>query len=474
MSQGRAHAHTDAAVPDSVEAIAAHLARVRFEDLPATTVAAAKAGILDAIACALAGTDSVDIAAIVALVRDQGGKPSSTVWLGGGLKVPPAAAVLANAATIHQFDFDDTHDIAVCHPTSASLAPALAIAEQIGGISGKELITAVALSNDLTSRVALAIGGNLNAYPWFRAPVVGLFGATAAAAKIFGASEEQHREALGLALPLVSGTLASLHHGGSSVRSIRDGLCYRNGVLAAELAMRGVRGDRGVFDGPYGYYQAFYRGEYDRRKLVGELGTRYETDRVALKPWPTIRHIHAQITALADAMTQNELAFDDVDHVTAFVGKINLGRCGPTQLGMVPRHRIDLLGNLPFALGATLRHGGPSLRLYRDTALADDVIVKAVPKVRWEYDPAMDGPWTFEPGRIALVTKSGKTITQCCDVALGNPARPMSTAQRHQKVLDGAASAARPVSEARVREIIAAVEGLEQMADVTALASLLA
>jgi len=472
MSHG--HAQMDSAVPDSVEAIAAHLARVRFEDLPTTTVAAAKAGILDAIGCALAGTDSLDIAAIVSLVRDQGGKPSSTIWRGGGLKVPPAAAVLANAATIHQFDFDDTHDVAVCHPTSASLAPALAIAEQIGGVSGKDLITAVALSNDLTSRVAFAITGNLNAYPWFRAPVVGLFGATAAAAKIFGASEEQHREALGLTLPLVSGTLASLHHGGSSVRSIRDGLCYRNGVLAAELAMRGVRGDRGVFDGPYGYYQAFYRGEYDRNKLAGELGTRYETDRVALKPWPTIRHIHMLITAVSDAMRENALSFDDVDHVTAYVGKINLGRCGPTHLGMVPRHRIDLLGNLPFAVAATLRHGGPSLKLYRDTALADDVITNAVPKVRWEYDPKMDGPWTFEPGHVALVTKSGKTITQRCDVALGNPDRPMSTAQRHQKVLDGAANAAPVVPESRAREIIAAVERLEEMRDVATLAGLLA
>ena len=92
------------------------------------------------------------------------------------------------------------------------------------------------------------------------------------------------------------------------MRSIRDGLCYRNGVLAAELAMRGVHGDRGVFDGPYGYYQAFYRGEYDRNKLVGDLGTRYETDRVALKPWPTIRHIHALITVVSDVMRENALA----------------------------------------------------------------------------------------------------------------------------------------------------------------------
>jgi len=460
--------------PDAAEVIAAHLARVRYDDLPASTVAATKACILDTIACALAGTDSVDVAAIVAVATDRAGKPTSTVFNSGGLKVPPEAAVLANGATIHQFDYDDTHDVAVCHPTSASLVPALATAEEVGGVSGRDLITAVALANDLTSRVALGIRGNLSAYPWFRAPVVGIFGATAAVAKIRGASAQQHAEALGLTLPFVSGTLASLHHGGSSVRSIRDGLCYRNGVLAAELAMRGVRGDREVFDGRFGYYQAFYRGEYDRDKLVGGLGERYETDNISLKPWPTIRHLHTSITALVDILTEHKLAFDDVDRVTAFVGKINLDRCRSTRLGMVPKQRIDLLGNLPFALGATLLHGGPMLALYRKAELADEVITRAVPRIRWEYDKQQDGPWTFESGRIEVATRKGEKFTATCKTALGNPNRPMSSAQRHQKMLDGAANAAHPVAEARARQIIDTVERLEEMKDVSALAALLA
>ena len=258
------------------------------------------------------------------------------------------------------------------------------------------------------------------------------------------------------------------------MRSIRDGLIYRNGVLAAELAMRGLLAVAACSTSLTATTGPSIAANMICRKLAETSSASYETDRVALKPWPTIRHIHMLITAVSDAMRENALSFDDVDHVTAFVGKINLGRCGPTHLGMVPRHRIDLLGNLPFAVAATLRHGGPSLKLYRDTALADDLIKNAVPKVRWEYDPKMDGPWTFEPGQVALVTKSGKTIKQRCDVALGNPDRPMSTAQRHQKVLDGAANAVPVVPKSRAREIIAAVERLEDMRDVATLAGLLA
>src|SRR5687768_3703694 len=136
--------------PDASIAIAEHLAKTRFEDLPASVVEAAKASILDTIACVFAGTACEDVIAIRKLTHKWGGRPSSTV-IGGGEKVPAASAVLANGAAIHQFDFDDTHDAAVMHPTSASLTAALATAEDIGSVTGKTVIAAIALANDLSS-----------------------------------------------------------------------------------------------------------------------------------------------------------------------------------------------------------------------------------------------------------------------------------------------------------------------------------
>ena len=236
MSQGHLH-HVQSQnrdEPDASLAIAAHLARTRFEDLPASVVTAAKASILDTLGCVLAGTPCDDVVAIRKVATAWGGSASSTLigsGVKGGVKLPAASAVLGNGAAIHQFDFDDTHDVAVMHPSSASLMPALALAEQLGGTGGKAIITAVALANDLSSRVGLAASGRMWDHPWFRAPVIGIFGATAAAAKIMNATAAQHVHALGLTLPQVSGTWASLHHKGSSVRSIRDGLAYRNGVL---------------------------------------------------------------------------------------------------------------------------------------------------------------------------------------------------------------------------------------------------
>ena len=460
--------------PDAAELIARHLARTRYADLPAPVVAAAKAGILDTIGCLLAGTACAEVETITALMQRWGGQASSTVIGYGGLKVPPASAVFANGSAVHQYDYDDTHDAAICHPTSASLVPALAVAEERGDVTGRDIITAVALGNDLTSRVAGAIIGRTIDHPWFKAPVCGLFGATAASAVILGASEEQHLHALGLTLPQVGGTWASLHVKGSSVRSIRDGLAYRNGVLAAELAMQGIRGDGEVFDGKYGFYQSFYRGQYHRGELVDDLGKRFETTRISLKPWPSIRHLHSTLTAVLEIMTKHALQFDDIAAVNLEVGQVNLDRCRPVSLGSVPANHIDLLGNMHFAVAAAIRHRSVPLALYRDTAMADEVIRNAMPKVHWKYDARQDGAWTLEPGRAEIVTTGGARHAALCNVALGHPDNPMSEAQRHAKFRDCAQSARAPLPASRANEIIELVERLENVGDIAWLMQLLA
>lgn len=466
-------AQTGAGEPDAAEAVAAHLARATYEDLPGKVVEAAKASILDTLACVYAGTGTEDVITIRALVAKWGGRTGSTVIGSGGLKVPAASAVLANGSAIHQFDFDDTHDIAVMHPSSASLMPALAVAEEVGGVSGKDVITAVALANDLSSRIGLATLGRMWDQPWFRAPVIGLFGATAAAAKIYGASAAQHLEALGLTLPQVGGTWASLHHKGSSVRSIRDGLAYRNGVLAAEMAMNGIRGDREVFDGPYGFYQAFYRGAYRRATLLDGLGERYETTRISLKPWPCIRHLHTTITAVLAIMDRERLSFEDITEVVIDVGQVNLDRCRPVALGAAPANHIDLAGNMHFAVAAAILHRDVPLALYHETALADDVVIRAMPKVRWQYDESLNGH-TFEPARVEIVTTQGGRHQGECDTALGHPDNPMTLEQQRAKFAGCAAHAATPLAEEEMRKIVYTVSHLEEVEDIAALMKLLA
>jgi 2-methylcitrate dehydratase PrpD len=251
------------------------------------------------------------------------------------------------------------------------------------------------------------------------------------------------------------------------VRSIRDGLCYRSAVLAASLAMRGVRGDREVFDGPYGVFHTYFRGEYDRAAMTLELGSRYETENVSLKPWPSCRHLHGTLTAVLGLMEAHALSFDDIVEVTLHVGDINFDRCRPVRAGLVPQNRIDLLCNLPFAVGAAILHRGLPLRLYRDGAMADAVVATAVPKVRWVFDERQNGPWTLEPGMVDIALRDGRTLSRVARPALGHPENPMTEALQRQKMVDCCAAAARPIDAARAREIFDMATRLDEVRDLS-------
>jgi 2-methylcitrate dehydratase PrpD len=472
MSQTEAQSRGEQPQPsiDAAELIGAYLARTRYADLPAPVVSAVKICILDMLGCILAGTSAHDVATIASMVEGWGGAPTCTVLGSGGLRLPPMSAAFVNGAAIHQHDFDDVHDAVTCHPTASTFVSAVAAAEEIKGVSGRELILAIALGSDLTCRVSRAIVG-AHGHPWYRAPVVGMFGATAAAAKIFGASADQHVQAFGLALPQIGGTYASLHHSGSSVRSIRDGLAYRNGLLAAQLAMRDIKGDPEVFEGKFGFYQAYYKGAYSRDRLLDQLGRDYEAPRVSLKPWPSARHLHTTMTAVLDIMSKNALSFERVAEVTFDVGRFNTTRCEPVTPEVQSNH-IDLLSNLPFSVAAAIRYGNVPLEAYLDEALIDDIVKTALPRVKWRYNPEQDGDWRFEPGRVELRTTDGQTHHALCKTALGHPDNPMSEPQRHAKFIRCTAIAARPMSKAQAARVIEAVDKLDQCDDIAALTAL--
>jgi 2-methylcitrate dehydratase PrpD len=286
-----------------------------------------------------------------------------------------------------------------------------------------------------------------------------------------GADAGQHLNALGLTLPQVGGTWASVHHPGSSVRAIRDGLSYKNAVLSAQLAMRGVRGDAEVFDGPWGFYHAFFRGEYDRGKLLDGLGETYLTDRISLKPWPSCRHLHGTLTAIVTLLEQHDLRFADIIKVVAHVGDINLDRCKPITPGSA--QAIDLLCNLPFAVGAAILHRGLPLRLYRDQSMADTVIRDAVPKVTWLHDARQNGAWSLEPGRVEIHTTTGAVLQQDAPLALGHPDHRMSEVRLRAKFVDCLSAGAKPIPPAQGERIAALVLQLEDVQDIEALMPLL-
>ncbi|GAI02741.1 unnamed protein product, partial [marine sediment metagenome] len=175
---------------DAIYTLAQATADISYEKLPADVVEVTKKQILDSLAVALAGSTAPGIGELIEIVKDWGGKKESSLWVYGG-KLPCVSAAQANATMIHAWDFDDTHDAAVLHPSATVVPTGLAIAERLGGVDGKKLITAVALGVDISSRLCLATIVPMVERGWHFTALHGGFGAAAVAGKLLGLDEER-------------------------------------------------------------------------------------------------------------------------------------------------------------------------------------------------------------------------------------------------------------------------------------------
>ena len=155
---GTEHACSIADVQQDVGyALAGNIARIRYEDLPGDVVDVTKKTILDILGTIFGGSGAgAGIKEIVEVVKDGGGREESSV-LGYGIKTNAWMAAFANGAMAHALDYDNVHDDAFTHPSTSTVPAALAVAERVGKVNGKDFITAIALGDDLHCRLGYAL-----------------------------------------------------------------------------------------------------------------------------------------------------------------------------------------------------------------------------------------------------------------------------------------------------------------------------
>ncbi len=335
----------------------------------------------------------------------------------------------------HQLDFDDTHDKAVVHPTANSLPIALAIGERQGA-DLQTLIEAVAVGNEVACRLGDALTGLLFDHPWVRPPVLGMFGAVAAGARMLRLTAQEVANAWGLVLPRVGGTLACLVQPGSWVRTMRDAFSADSAALALELARRGVKGEREPFEGQYGLFQAYFVGGYRPADVLRGLGDWFTAEAVSIKPWPCCREVHGTLTALSDILQTHHVSGEEIEAIRIRVGNTNLELCEPGHLRRNPRHVTDALCNVPFNVAVGALHGYIPLDAYTAAGLRDPRVTAMAERVTWTHDPEQDRAGTLEPGAVRLDLADGRTYERVAEVSRGHPDWPLTLEQLRTKFLD--------------------------------------
>ncbi|MCL1829403.1 MAG: MmgE/PrpD family protein [Oscillospiraceae bacterium] len=446
---------------------------VKYEDLPGEVTAAAKQQILDYFGVALAGAMKDGAKEVRELAIETGGVPQSTI-IGAGAKVPAPNAAQANATMTHSLDFDDVHEAAIMHPGVISISSALAAGEPAGGLSGKKFITAVALGADMICRMGLATrpGENVHKYGWHLTTLNGYITSAAVASFVMGMNVERTVNAMGIAYHQSSGNGQAVKDGAHTKR-LGPGFSVRGGIYAAMLAERGVTGARNNLEGIQGLYNVYHAGSYSHDLLVGELGKRYETVNVSIKPYPCCRGVHPCIDCALSVVREHKVNADNVKSITIEVGKGPMGLLGePLEHKANPRNVVDSQFSLAWGVATAIAKGRAALKDFTEEAIKDTVTLGVAAKVKLNYDPSLDGTG-LEPARVIVETVDGAVYTAFAEMATGSPDRPLSFDDCERKFRDCLLSMEGvSLKSAQADELVSSIRDLEKLDDAVKLLKL--
>lgn len=451
--------------------LARHVANTDYDDLPEEARRSAKRSLVDALGVTLAaGTLEPGCGPFVELALARGGEPESSVF-GFGTRVPAASAAFANGSLAHALDFEDAHDGARVHPYAATVPAALALAQARGGVSGREFLTALALGSDLVCRLGLALRDDPIERGWYMPPILGAFGATAAAGRLLRLSAEELVDAFSLTLCQTTCSAELTHSPDSVVRAIRDAFTAQTGVLSAQLAAKGVRGFEEPFEGKAGLFQLYAPHSHDFEALVDALGERFEGAFVSYKPWPACRGTHPFIEATLRMTGEHDLSASEIHRIRLRIGTLEVTRrlCEPPATKRRPRTPIDARFSLPFAVAVAAVHRDVALGHFASRGLADPVVLTLADKVTYEIDADLGAT----RGSVEMETARGVFRADTPIFAYGSPSNPMSTEALRAKFLHCAAHAHNPIQPEDLDLFLEQAFRLEDMLDIDESISLL-
>jgi 2-methylcitrate dehydratase len=231
------------------EKIIAFSSGVRFADLPAAAVRAAKMRVIDSVGVAFAAYDAPTARIARRLAQPTSGDMSARIW-GSQVRTTLESAAFANGVMVRYLDLNDAWRTKDAHHPSDYLPGILAVAEYRGA-SGKDFIAALAVAYEIVCRFTDAVP--FNTAGWDQ-PVTGAVAMAMAAGRLLGLSREALMHALALAVVPNLCTYQTRAGELSMWKGCAGPNGARNGVFAALLAAEGMSGPYEAFDGVFGVW----------------------------------------------------------------------------------------------------------------------------------------------------------------------------------------------------------------------------
>ncbi|WP_313664718.1 MmgE/PrpD family protein [Shinella sp.] len=406
---------------------------IRLATVPEEAVHIGRRAFADTVGVALAGADAPYLDALEAVLECDAAPGQVTLWGRGGRRASMLHAALVNGTAAHALDFDDCSTTMGGHPSAPVVPVVLGLAEALGLPAGKAIeawITGV----EVETRLARGLLPHHYEKGWHPTATLGVFGATAAAGRMFDFDEEQMAAALAVAVSMASGLKSNF---GTPVKPLHVGQAAHNGIMAALVTRRGMTANLEAFEHNYGFFNLFNgAGTYDADAILDGWDGPLEVLQpgIAIKQHPCCGSAHSAIdAALRIVAREGLIAADAIESIETRTHERRLAHTNRPE----PRSGLDAKFSVQFLTAKALTAGRIRLGDFDDAHFLTSDIASLLPRITARAHQDADA----YRGDVRVVLKDGRVFEDGASTNFGRgPANPMSDDELGDKFVDCAAA----------------------------------
>jgi len=292
--------------------LARFIKNLEYDAIPDKIIALVKDQVLNMVASMYAGSMVEGCKVIKKTAIEDlsvfGSKDAVTV-IPSGEKLPLQQALMVNQANAISLDYDDY--LFFAHTGVSTVPLGLALCERYK-LSGRDLITAIVLGNEVTGRIGASIVlGPQNGQLW---SYVHLASACTIASKVLKLNEENIANAFGIAMYL---STVAMYRGfmGPQSKLLTSSVPTRLGLEAAYLAKNGLTGALDIFESPLGWCN--FTADVPITSFINSaLGTVWVTETISFKMVPGCAYVSPVADCLKEILEKEpELDYREIEEI---------------------------------------------------------------------------------------------------------------------------------------------------------------
>jgi len=393
----------------------------------------------------------------------MGGNGKCTI-IGQGLRSSPAYASLANGLMVRLLDFDDEIIPLGIHPSCTVFPVVMALGEMIGS-TGQDVIRAFVNGCNVTSKLSRLLSENNNLIST-NSPNMKLtpevIGSTVAAGIILGLNSNQLEHALTISSNYIHGMVDNITRSSSALIS---GQIAMQGVISGRLAQLGLSDPKN----PHSNLDRLFNCDttQSETELLSYLSSSPDITEpgVTLKLYPCNSASHSVIDATLQLVQLHRIEPKQIKRVHVSITETAMKKLRFSN----PVNDWEARSSTGYITAIALLHGHPLIDFFSGSALEDSEVRLFMDRISVEATEEKS-PLSPYPSTISIELDNGQKIYQTTDFARGQPQLPLEQEELDAKFLYCSRYILPPD---HIEEAIDSFRGLENIANITGMASVL-